>query len=386
MNPRSQNFPAGSIGFYFNNTSSQWWPETVTADTELSFCNSSNATQYPTCPSGGFSSLSRTLGAFEHGNLCKTTGQSERYAPFCQALGLWEARAWDNFLVQGPWNLIPAIVNGLIGPAWNTNCTTAIQPHVATVVLTQYLVNTWAAAIQLIGGRNKGQFKWAYDFNALATTKSPFVRAKCSLPQNLSANADSAAFPFLARAPKIQISGQSWEDMNGFTSISRNASIAGLNRTRPTQIRTQWLPLPMDTFGDTVTNSNTTILLLELPWLNDSRAALGCAIAAAWHDTTLSSLRSATYGAWRIIPLVNAFGSNGDSPSADKTNQPVTLDPSWLELLTPTTPSLGSSPEPLNTLENILDSTGVTHITRDLRMEQLLVPYKVSVLCPYHNY
>jgi hypothetical protein len=65
MLPREQALPAGGVSFYMNDTTGtpQFWPATVTAESQLPVCALTNATKYPVCPSGGYESLSQTLSA-----------------------------------------------------------------------------------------------------------------------------------------------------------------------------------------------------------------------------------------------------------------------------------------------------------------------------------
>jgi hypothetical protein len=131
-------------------------------------------------------------------------------------------------------------------------------------------------------------------------------------------------------------------------------SISGIERTPSTSLRAQWLPLPIDVFGLAEKRVNTTGLLIEMPWIGDSRRATGCAIAAAWHNTTIHSERSAAYAAWSIVMSPFDYEDKNDSPSNTLTNTPVTLDPSWLHLLTPTLPPTDPTSPGMTTLETIL--------------------------------
>lgn len=367
MLPRSQNFPAGGVSFYLNGSADQFWPSTVIAASEPDYCLFANTTQYAVCPSGGFDSLRQTLKAFNYSSFCVGSGGGSRYAPLCQAKGADGNREWNNFLVQSSEKLIPPLINGVRSPFWGNNGSAAVQPHAATAVLAQQLVGEWWDTTQHENAVNNHEFKWSYDLESLVSATNPFVRTACTAAQNLSADADTAGFPFILR-PLI---GK--KPMKNFTSWSghqvyKSSSIAGLDRNETSHIRTQWVPLAMDEFGDSHTGINTVGLLIEWPDSYGYRLAVGCSVAAAWHNSTAQSTRSVSYGGWSVPLTAMDFGPHDDSPDADTTNSPVTLDGSWLDLLSPTisgtdSESVGYS---LNTIETLLTDTGFSTIEHDL--------------------
>lgn len=387
MLPREQSLPAGGVSFYMNDTvgSPQFWPDTVTAESQLPFCALDNATDYAVCPSGGYNTFRRILSSLTYrgcGNAIHLPGEFEGagFVPECQARGVELSREWYNQIIKSdtPASLIPTVLNGVrYGPNWASGGTVAIQPHAATVTKMQELRKLWWILAPKLNGPRNRQYRWTYDMETRGSATNPFVRTSCGFAQNLSADAQMATFPYLLRphadkSPKTV--NQTTKNKPGKPGVVttewarghfKEHSIATLDRSHSSSIRTQWVSLPIEDFGDTLSGTNVTGLLMELPWLNGSRVAIGCSVAAVWHNGTVRSERSKSYDAFNIIMPINEY----DSPSWVLSNQPITLSESWLALLT-----VGSHKDPfsgnndsLNTLESILHDAFYSNLTQDLR-------------------
>ena len=268
-------------------------------------------------------------------------------------------------MIQSPANLIPHVLNGVRGHSLVDNGTAAIQPHSATVVLAQLLVEDWMNAVREDNSAANHQYQWTYDLITSLSATSPYVRTQCLPAQNLSADADRADFPYIWRPTGV---GGNLEDFTVWQNVGKNASIDGIDRNETAQIRGQWPPPPMDDFGDSLLGIDITGLLIEWPWAYGYRAVVNCAVSAAWHNTTVQSTRSTTYDAWSSALAKNDFGPYRDPPDSDEANRTVTLDRSWLELLTPTTGVTNSDSTglPLTTLESLLVATGLSRIVDDI--------------------
>ncbi|OQO14995.1 hypothetical protein B0A48_00377 [Cryoendolithus antarcticus] len=348
MIPRQQDLFAGGLSFYLNGTYSDSWPNTVYAHTELDLCSSVNATEYSVCASEEYSSLLETWSAFEYDQYCPRTGGLAQYAPSCQARGVDGNREWDSFVIHNKNSLMPPVLNAVRGRTWSSRGFAAVQPRAATVAMIQQKKAEWYDKVQDKSWNypNTRQFRWTYDTAILGHATSPFVRVRCTEPQNLTADADFALFPFIANRSDVATSAQSprqrptidWDPQ------WKQANISQLDHSRSAYLRTQWLPLPMQDFGHPSTGLMTTGLLLELPWNGTSRAAVGCAVAAAWHNVTVSSRTSANYDAWNVAFSPNDYLDMDDSPDSIDTNTPVGLDLSWLVQLTPTAPVTALTP------------------------------------------
>jgi hypothetical protein len=366
MLPRSQTTPAGGTSFYLDGTSAQYWPSTVTASSEPVVCALANATSYAICPSGGYKSLKRNLDTINYATFCQQTGQQtgQRFEPECQAKGAEGNRMWNNFLIQSTQNIVPAVLNSFQTAFYGR--TAALQPHAATTIKMQQIVRQWNSAAVASKRRSLRQFQWTYDLETLGSTTSPWVRVKCTDAQNLSASATEAQFPYMYRVDESYFDSVH-HNSTAFSGDSRYSTISGLDRTPIPRLRTQWVSLPRDKFGHVYSNQTTSGLLIELPWNDGSRVALGCSVAAAWHESVLRSVRSTSYGAWSIALSSYDYGHNGDSPDSLQTNRPVELDGSWLRLLS--APSLGTenTTTDRSIIEDLLINSGIDGVIRDYR-------------------
>ncbi|KAK6440374.1 hypothetical protein LTR95_003400 [Oleoguttula sp. CCFEE 5521] len=243
--------------------------------------------------------------------------------------------------------------------------TAAIQPHAASVTVSRSLLRYWTDVVA--GSNNKywAEYQWSYGLFATTASASPVVRAGCTQAQNLSAHADQAASRHLYRAidsssefpPPAAKASEAYLLL--WAGGTRVANISMIDRTPSTRIRTQWLTLDSESASDIASTFPTTGLILEFLWNGDSRAAITCSVSAVWHNYTISSERSVDYGAWMVSPNDGKGNPENDYNNV-RHNRPVTLDSSWLSLLTPTQ---GTG----NLLDNMLIGTGYANAISDLR-------------------
>lgn len=362
MLPRMQHYPAGGASFYMNGSDTDLWPPIMSSSSELDLCKLSNATEYPVCPSAGYASVAATLRNFRYDSFCSSIGQ--QYAPLCQARGAEGTRQIDHFVVRSPSNMMPSVLNGM-RQLHEEGGVSIMQPHMATITWMQELINRWVVATSETNTLSTAQIQWAYDIAARGSATNPVARVRCAPAQTLTADATNAEFPWLLTDTSA--------DINNWASTARSASIEGINRTHSSSLRAQWIHLPTDSFGDTGIGLNTTGLLVELPWTNDTRLAFGCAITASWYNITVRSQRSTAYSAWSTT-----FGSNMnfktyfDPILARSGTRPITLDSSWLNLLS--APSSSSSQGHIpTTIESLLSETGILDYLADMRSKPQMV-------------
>lgn len=370
MLPRAQDVPAGGTSYYLNGTADRFWPDTVYSGSELEVCGLPNSTKYAVCPSGGYESLRQTLSTFNYSNFYSASGDGNAFAPQIQAKGIAGNRQWENLLVQSPQSLVPPVLSSLQLRGLELR-TVAVQPHAATAIILQQLVRDWTNAVAISTEPSWAEYQWTYGLLASGSTSNPSVRVRCTDAQNLSAKAGEALFPYLYQ---LDYSVQRAPDpFNSVTTLwaadFRNSTITGLDRNETSHIRTQWTPLAIDTFGIVGTGTVTSGLLVEFPWDYGSRVAVACSVSAAWHNSTISSDRSVDYDAWSVEISRRDNGVGIDNPDADRLHRPVTLDDSWLSLLTPAAAGGISTPESWvpNTLESIFSETEYASIISDLR-------------------
>ena len=240
--------------------------------------------------------------------------------------------------------------------------TLAYQPHAATTAIQQRLDDDWFSAASNytipLGFSSLAEYKYADHLLSSTTTTVPFVRVRCSaVTTNLTRDVNEVIFPWLNE-------GIEWVDDD------RKASIATLNRTSSPFLRIQWLPLPVEQFGNISTG-----LLIELPSIeySDSRAAFGCSVSAVWtqarvfSDSTFSQYACISQMTTNFTEQKIVANLSASSPNAAQSNRLVVLDPSWLDALTPSIPDGDPTGDswPPNTLERIMTETRVTEVFND---------------------
>ena len=364
--PRDQYFDAGGTQYNLNATKAELWPAVITADLELAACFSDEATQYPVCPSGGYPS------ARNHWALSNIY-DADGFRPSVDG----SSDGWASYASRDPWGILPIMIglgndrNGAIGGYMPTLFT---QPNAYTAVMIQTLLRDWYSAAREASEKEEthsGPLQSARSFihaPTLATTISryPITSVRCSLPQNLSASAETFQFHRF-RPDGAMIDMTAWSVDNDTTSVN----ISNLQRHPLSHVRTQWVDLPPDLFGPVSTG-----LLFEMPWTasRTSRVAVGCTAVAAWCTSELQFLlegfENAVISDWSFCsgrPTKNL----SDDMDLDWTsyNRHIALDHKWLDLLAPKAPTVPDSNgtwQP-STLDMVFEAAGYDMMMQELR-------------------
>ena len=158
-------------------------------------------------------------------------------------------KSLSSVLVQSPLAMIPAIIamGHLSGVSPETY---AQQSHAATIIAQQRLDYDWfiaafnypTAAISSLAN-----YRYAQHSTSSVSTVYPTVRVRCiNEAQNLSSKTDEANFSYLHTSfMDGKPSYTQWSNSGDYKS----ASISGLDRSSPTNLRAQWVPLSTDDFG-----------------------------------------------------------------------------------------------------------------------------------------
>ena len=355
--PRLQQFPAGGTKFNLDATATELWPGNVTSDLELDVCSSEEATKYPICPSGGYPT------ARDRWSLSGIY-DSDGFRPSVDGSTL----GWASYTSIDPWGVLPTMAgngNDRLGPLGGYMPTAFAQVNAYTAVMAQTLLRDWFSAAREASNNQEnrhGPLQSARSFvhasyEASGVSRYPMTTVRCSLPQNLSSLADTFNFHQFDRYQNASefVNTAAWSDDNHTISVS----ISHLQRHPISHLRTQWVDLPMDVF-----HPRTTGLLFEMPWAanNASRVAVGCTAVAAWCTSWM-------YLNPDYIMMPDRPGRIG-KPTKELTNatdvdwlsynRHVTLDRSWLNLLTPKAPDSSvkdTSWEP-STLDMIFEAAG----------------------------
>lgn len=130
MLPRVQPVSVGGTPYYINATSDRLWPIHINSSSEYPACFLPNATEYSTCPSGGYASLKNTFQA-----------NKPLYDFHMRSVLLVDSR--QSITVQSPSTSVPAMLN--YGLMWvgEMQATLAYQPPAAVIALQQQLNADW---------------------------------------------------------------------------------------------------------------------------------------------------------------------------------------------------------------------------------------------------
>jgi hypothetical protein len=339
--PRDQTMPAGGTTYFLNGTVGQFWPSVIDASSESSLCSLENATEYAICPGGGHESWHSTfVQTLDYSSFCNFAG--DLYAPQCQLK--YDPDGY-TVLIKSRQTKVPPLVSQFQIRGTNFE-TSAMQPHAATAIMQQQLIRDWYTATAS-SPKSKNPLRWGFRTIASGTSINPWVRTRCTLAQNLTSSAATAEF-HLSR-----LTGDNGGSA-GYYAWSNEPvpiNISTLDRNKTSQIRAQWFGLPTQNSDSPSKMFTPTGLLIELPWLDNSRVAIGCSVAAAWRNGSLSADSFSAHGAWGInLPMVNARDHARGSSSYKSRDQQITLTKAWLDLLTgsnfdsrnlDTTPKLG---------------------------------------------
>lgn len=340
--PREQTMPAGGTTYFLNGTVEQFWPSVIDASSELSLCSSENATRYAICPGGGHESWHSTfVQSLDYSSFCNFAG--DLYAPQCQLK--YDPDGY-TVLVKSWQGKVPPLVSQFQIRGTNLE-TSAMQPHAATAILQQQLIRDWYTAVAS-SPKSRTPLRWGFRTIASGTSINPWVRTRCTLAQNLTSSAATAEFHLL----RLTSDNGDSAGYYAWSNEPRPIDISTLDRNKTSQIRAQWFGLPTQNSDNPSSMFTPTGLLIELPWLDNSRVAIGCSVAAAWRNGSLSADSFSAHGAWGInLPMVNAGDHARHSSSYKSRDQQITLTKPWLDLLTGSnadsrnldiTPKLGS--------------------------------------------
>ena len=366
--PRSRTFPAGGTRYNLDASAEELWPSVVDVDLEYEACSWSNATMYPVCPSGGYSSL-RNQRAF---NTLYEIGWNP---PMTQADSTLED---ENSLVYDPEGIVPAVLGkGVINDIDFTVASWACSPNLYSVVILQTLVRDWNSAAWDTVVRAKflastPEFKYALVPSASASTTYPMAQVRCTQPQNLSRDAAEAEFRFIRDA---SIMPYGWSD----SSTTKTVHLSGLQLDPTTHLRAQWLPLSIEDIGPVSAG-----LLLELPWSQASgtRLAVTCTVVASWAQGSIARVRGSDYTAWHVgydlgqFDLKISLDLGPNDPAVALYQRHIQFTKQWLDFLTPEAPDPFPTTDSWRptTLENIFALAGFDTLIQDLRTRPRYIP------------
>lgn len=345
--PREQEWNAGGSKFYLRGLANELHPTFMSASIEPeSFCADAEGINYAVCPSGGFHAL-RAYSSFLPMIQNSVNLQSKPISVF----GLW---ATQKLKMASTMRVVPG--HQLTGLIRGVVCqTSASGPYLPVAMYQNKLREDWYALVGnlpwtgKVSSASAAEYRWNNGDSLRTATRVPVVRVACSEGQNKSAGVQKVRFPVLSRY-------SCWQG----NELSKSVQ---LNNTGTNQIRTTWVPLSSD-FG-TVSSG----IVFEAPWTQDqnSRVVVGCSVDARWSngnvDKSIGLLADqADQELWGGRPSET---STEFRPHANSSWTEISLEKSWLDLLTPhkIAQSTLNNDSSLNTLENILTNSAIVDAT-----------------------
>ena len=310
--PRDQSFVGGGSDMFFRGSMAEIWPSQLSfsADGPDPFCSYPNATEYALCPSGGYQSLR---------DYQKTLFPLRNYIGLQQNISSFSL-AGTTFPIQ---STLKNMHDTSLSGNWRSYAcqTSTAGVHSATAVILSELLGDWLQTVLAIPYNpitsSISQYKYYDSLSAEASTRLPMVRVACSDAQNLSAYDNKILFPVM---PEVGC----WNSTDVFAFQS-------FNTTSKNNLKTTWVSLPEE-FGTVSTG-----MIFEAPWTNNrsSRVVLGCSVDARW---TNGSVKCDSKGACLTTGITNlgpAYGNSDFRPLDNTTWSPISLQRSWLNILTP---------------------------------------------------
>ena len=357
--PKDQAWVAGSSDVYIRGSPDEVWSrrlESVSSGSEP-FCSLPNATEYSSCPSGGYLSMLpfRTI-PFQRHNVHAIRPNASSFA-----------FGSSTIVIPSTSNRMPSI--SLRGNWRSYACETSMTGiHGAEAIYLSQILRDWHQIVLSIPyaptTTTTSEYKYTPSLKGTTVSRAPVVRVACSDAQNISSVNREVEFPFLPNEA-------CW-------SSTKRFEYKDLNQTSSNDLRTTWIQLP-ETFG-----SVSAGLLFEGPWVEgSSRVVLGCSIDARWANATLSTTGNlanpdsvgdvceaskSKMGPWADWPRYSEFRPTNDSAWSN-----IQLLSSWLDILTPyveVNDIPGKQPWHAKTLERLLYDALTTNGLLQSRLPQ----------------
>ena len=340
--PQQQDWPAGGTTIFLNGTKDELWPVEIVANPALTpTCSSSVGVRYGVCPSGGYYSLWSHYAKLDHTTFDKVV------PPYAKDLS-------GNRYYWTIESMRPVSISSIaLGSSRVDHFVT--QPYMAVSVLLDQLMQDWWKALL---SRESHDERNIDDRQAVSSNVfNPIVQVHCSPAESLPSSNHSIQFPTFEESQPL-----------------RTEDVLGISDQPIDHLQFSWYLLPSSY------ESVTTGAVLQSAWSpdNTSRLVVGCSVQAKWVP---AHVRIEEYDFWQGWYLKNITfeaaypqkGGNSFDGAGKSMRNALTVDESWLGVLTPSTPveGPGYSDWGPSTIESILSSVGLTE-TIDLRGESVL--------------
>ena len=335
--PQLQDWSIGGTLISLNGTADSFWPTNLSVKSfQSATCLSPDETLYGVCPSGGYESLWSHYYKLDSSN-------------FADTVPSYAYNLSGNHYYWSIESMRPVMTQTISLGGYSDTSSWIVQPHLAASIVLEQLMKDWWRALLATGSYAGSQM---VDRAAASSyLLNPLVRVSCAPPNLLSASNHTVLFP-VVEFPDTELKRFRAQDITG-SPISDNPK---------DHLQFSWIHLN-DSFGPVTTGA-----VLQSAWNsdNDSRLVIGCSLSAHW---VYAQVRSDSYSFWqgwypKSIDFFDQYPANGSvllNGSVAKVDA-IVVDESWLNALTPATPSAG--PGYLDwkpsTIESILSSSKIT--------------------------
>lgn len=332
--PQSQSWPAGGTQFFLNGTQDYFWPTYLSANSSnlQTLCSSPDAVNHGVCPSGGFHSLWA-----HHVGLVPEN--------FRKIIPSYSRKLSGNDYYYSTRSAQPVLVKTLALGIWN-DPKVFVQPHLGVATVLGNLMQTWWSTYKQQNGLDSENVE---DREAISHVYSPMSSVRCESPKTATASDQTVIFP-TSKSPG--------------TSDEQNLTHVHVNVSPSRHVQFSWVLLPGQ-------NNISVGAVFQSPWTSDniSRIVVGCTVQANWVP---ARIYTDAYSFWQgfypnNIEFEKAYPNSGapssSGSSEDGNANAISVDSSWLDLLTPLTPLSGPGYRSWgpSIIESILEDTRVAY-------------------------
>ncbi|CAF9908483.1 MAG: hypothetical protein GOMPHAMPRED_006176 [Gomphillus americanus] len=341
MIPREQEWEAGGAKIWFSGDQedvySTYLPDHNSI--QLQLCSRLNATQYPFCPSGGYSTILQE--ALKDAFVVTNANKLSKVQRVLQDHTPVDLRLSNGFKVGGNVDIDSLIMKWTFR---GVDCQTgAVAGRMSEAIRARMLALDFGAAawnFPFTPSRpSLSQYKYRETIVTSCTAQIPMVKTACSAAVVSSEFNTKVLFPVLKP-------DACWVD-------EQAVNISLPNQEPSTRFRTSWVQLPT-TFGP-----SSIGMVLESPWdmTSNSRLLIGCNIGAGWSSGLVSNPEDVWM--YRGIP---SFGSPwvrgyvGETYVPDPSWRTIQFGKQWLDILAPVADDKTNA----TTLEIMIENSGIS--------------------------
>ena len=341
MIPREQEWEAGGAKIWFSGDEQDVYPTYLPDHNsiQLQLCSQLNATQYPFCPSGGYTAilqeaLKDTFVVTNGNELSKVQRVLQDHTPV-------DLRLSNGVKVNGNVDIDSLIMKWTFR---GVDCQTgAVAGRMSEAFRARAFALDFGAAawnFPFTPSRpSVSQYKYRETVITSCTAQIPMVKTACSAAVASSEFNTNISFPVLKP-------DACWVDEQA-TEISLP------NQEPSMRFKTSWLQLPK-TFGP-----SSIGMVLESPWdmASNSRLLIGCSIGAGWSSGVVSNPEDVWM--YRGTP---SFGSPwirgyvGEAYVSDPSWRTIQFGKQWLDILAPVADGTTNA----TTLEVMIENSGIS--------------------------